>query len=426
MQKIHPRISLSKKLDSIENLSDILESIKKQNISNYIDSSKRSGVDRLILLIFERAVELRASDIHIEPFDEYAIVRFRIDGALVEDLRFDLEVYLPLVSKVKILSGIDIAERRKAQDGRMDMYVLETDLDFRVSTLPTMNGESIAIRILDKKKAKMSLDGLGMSEKNLAKLIHIIQAPYGMVLLTGPTGSGKTTTLYALLNFIKSNDKKIITVEDPVEYKMSRIQQVQANDKAGLGFANALRFILRQDPDIIMIGEIRDEETMKIAIQASLTGHLVFSTLHTNDALSTIDRMLDMGVESYLVGSSVRAIISQRLLRCLCEECKQSIPVGSLSLALREYFDEFDTIYAPHGCLKCRNTGYYGREMICEILNISPKLATLIAKDAQKNKIISQAKEDGFRTLFEDGIDVVKSGKTSVEELLRVVWLETV
>jgi len=426
MQKIHPRISLSKKLDSIENLSDILESIKKQNISNYIDSSKRSGVDRLILLIFERAVELRASDIHIEPFDEYAIVRFRIDGALVEDLRFDLEVYLPLVSKVKILSGIDIAERRKAQDGRMDMYVLETDLDFRVSTLPTMNGESIAIRILDKKKAKMSLDGLGMSEKNLAKLIHIIQAPYGMVLLTGPTGSGKTTTLYALLNFIKSNDKKIITVEDPVEYKMSRIQQVQANDKAGLGFANALRFILRQDPDIIMIGEIRDEETMKIAIQASLTGHLVFSTLHTNDALSTIDRMLDMGVESYLVGSSVRAIISQRLLRCLCEECKQSIPVGSLSLALREYFDEFDTIYAPHGCLKCRNTGYYGREMICEILNISHKLATLIAKDAQKNKIISQAKEDGFRTLFEDGIDVVKSGKTSVEELLRVVWLETV
>ena len=376
---------------------------------------------RLIETILKTAISSRASDIHIESSEKNCIVRCRIDGMLAEIFVFDKDIYPPLVSRLKMLSNLDIAEHRKPQDGRFSVQVLGRDYDFRISTLPVIHGESVVMRILDKSKAIIKLSELGMLEDNLAKFSRLTRTPYGMILVTGPTGSGKTTTLYAALNDIKSVEKKMITVEDPVEYQMDMIQQVHVNEKAGLTFASSLRSILRQDPDIVMIGEIRDQETLRIAIQAALTGHLVFSTLHTNDAISAVARVVEMGIEPYLVSGSLIGVEAQRLVRKLCPHCKQKITLTPMQLdhIIHLIPDDF-TFYAPVGCEKCSQTGYLGREMISEILPISDKISSLIAKNATKEELTSTALAEGFKDFFTDGIRRAAMGITSIPEVYRV------
>ena len=358
--------------------------------------------------------------------EKNCIVRDRIDGMLQQKFIFDKIVFGPLASRIKLLSNLDIAERRKPQDGRFSAKVIDKEFDFRVSTLPTLIGESIVMRILDKSKTLITLEDMGMNDESYKKFKEGITTPYGIVLVTGPTGSGKTTTLYASLNAIKSVKDKIITVEDPVEYQMGGIQQVQVNNNAGLTFASALRSILRQDPDKIMIGEIRDTETLRIAIQAAMTGHLVLSTLHTNDAISAIFRMVDMGIESYLVSGSLVAIQAQRLVRKICPNCKERVTIGGTILSeIKDYIPKGRemTFYKGRGCKECNNTGYTGREMISEVLTVSNTLARMIANDATKEELTKQAESEGFVSMFEDGIEKALDGKTTVDEIFRVARL---
>ncbi|MBN2826226.1 MAG: type II/IV secretion system protein, partial [Campylobacterales bacterium] len=326
---------------------------------------------------------------------------------------------------MKLVSSLDIAEKRKPQDGRFSTTVVGNPYDFRVSTLPTLHGESIVLRILDKSKAMIRLQDSGMSESNYKKFTAGIEVPYGIVLVTGPTGSGKTTTLYGALNALRDVRDKIITVEDPVEYQMAGLQQVHVNVAAGLTFAAALRSILRQDPDKIMIGEIRDQETLRIAIQAALTGHLVLSTLHTNDAISAVTRILDMGIESYLVSGALVVIQAQRLVRKLCKHCKVPDTLHEKVLAeIKEYIDteEFQ-FYRGEGCKECNHGGYSGREMICEVLSINEEFSRLIASGASKEEMTKLAYKNGFRSMFADGIEKALQGKTTVEEVFRVARL---
>ncbi|NLK67244.1 MAG: type II/IV secretion system protein [Campylobacteraceae bacterium] len=386
-----------------------------------VDSSTSSGILRLIETIVKQSISLRGSDIHVEPTETNCIVRTRIDGMLNEIFIFDKDIYPPLVSRLKLLSNMDIAERRRPQDGRFSLMVGEKEYDFRISTLPIVNGESIVMRILDKSKVLISLDKLGMHPENLRKFNSAMHSPYGIILVTGPTGSGKTTTLYAALNDIKNVTTKIITVEDPVEYQLNLIQQVHVNEKAGLTFASALRSILRQDPDIIMIGEIRDQETLRIAIQSALTGHLVFSTLHTNDAIGSIPRMIDMGIESYLISGSVIAIEAQRLIRKLCPKCKQPTTLPRTTIdKISKYLPESYQFYKAVGCDSCARSGYAGREMISEVLPISDKIQNLIAAEASKDEISEVAYEEGFIDMFHDAISRAALGVTSLEEVYRV------
>lgn len=410
------------KMELNESVSSLIAQIRQEISSTSIDDGgESSGILRLIETILKTAISSRASDIHIESSEKNCIVRCRIDGMLAEIFVFDKDIYPPLVSRLKMLSNLDIAEHRKPQDGRFSVQVLGRDYDFRISTLPVIHGESVVMRILDKTKAIIKLSELGMLEDNLAKFSRLTRTPYGMILVTGPTGSGKTTTLYAALNDIKSVEKKMITVEDPVEYQMDMIQQVHVNEKAGLTFASSLRSILRQDPDIVMIGEIRDQETLRIAIQAALTGHLVFSTLHTNDAISAVARVVEMGIEPYLVSGSLIGVEAQRLVRKLCPHCKQKITLTPMQLdhIIHLIPDDF-TFYAPVGCEKCSQTGYLGREMISEILPISDKISSLIAKNATKEELTSTALAEGFKDFFTDGIRRAAMGITSIPEVYRV------
>ena len=410
------------KMELNESVSSLIAQIRQEISSTSTDDGgESSGILRLIETILKTAISSRASDIHIESSEKNCIVRCRIDGMLAEIFVFDKDIYPPLVSRLKMLSNLDIAEHRKPQDGRFSVQVLGRDYDFRISTLPIIHGESVVMRILDKSKAIIKLSELGMLEDNLAKFSRLTRTPYGMILVTGPTGSGKTTTLYAALNDIKSVEKKMITVEDPVEYQMDMIQQVNVNVKAGLTFANSLRSILRQDPDIVMIGEIRDQETLRIAIQAALTGHLVFSTLHTNDAISAVARVVEMGIEPYLVSGSLIGVEAQRLVRKLCPHCKQKITLTPMQLEhiIHLIPDDF-TFYAPVGCEKCSQTGYLGREMISEILPISDKISSLIAKNATKEELTSTALAEGFKDFFTDGIRRAAMGITSIPEVYRV------
>ena len=410
------------KMELNESVSSLIAQIRQEISSTSTDDGgESSGILRLIETILKTAISSRASDIHIESSEKNCIVRCRIDGMLAEIFVFDKDIYLPLVSRLKMLSNLDIAEHRKPQDGRFSVQVLGRDYDFRISTLPVIHGESVVMRILDKTKAIIKLSELGMLEDNLAKFSRLTRTPYGMILVTGPTGSGKTTTLYAALNDIKSVEKKMITVEDPVEYQMDMIQQVHVNEKAGLTFASSLRSILRQDPDIVMIGEIRDQETLRIAIQAALTGHLVFSTLHTNDAISAVARVVEMGIEPYLVSGSLIGVEAQRLVRKLCPHCKQKITLTPMQLEhiIHLIPDDF-TFYAPVGCEKCSQTGYLGREMISEILPISDKISSLIAKNATKEELTSTALAEGFKDFFTDGIRRAAMGITSIPEVYRV------
>ncbi len=384
-----------------------------------------SAIDELLDLILEKAIKDRATDVHIEPLRYNFSVRARTDGVLKELFSFDKDIYFPLVSKIKLLSNMDISEKRKPQDGRFTKNYSSNVYDFRVSTTPTLHGESVVLRILDQEKILLRMTELGMSEYNLKRFEKLIHSPYGIVFVTGPTGSGKTTTLYAALNEIKGVDKKIITVEDPVEYEIPLIQQIPVNAKVGMTFAAALRSILRQDPDIVMIGEVRDKETLESAIQASLTGHLVLATLHTNDAPSAVTRMIQMGAQNYMVADSLIGVVAQRLVRKICPHCKtEYIPSKDELEAISPFLKEEITFYRGTGCKECGFSGYIGREMISEVLIINEKLAHLIATNKDKTELLQAAKENGFISMVQDGVKKIKEGVTTLEEILRVVKID--
>jgi len=440
VQRLFPRKPIQVGMSHPKKIREFLQRMEiSESLKEYIDeirqdlkeggAEKEEGespaVLRLIDLIFKNAVVNRASDIHIEATEKNCVVRDRIDGMLQQSFIFDRDIFNPLASRVKLMANLDIAEKRKPQDGRITTKVAGREFDFRVSTLPTLLGESIVLRILDKSKVLVKLEDAGMSEFCYNRFTEAIRVPYGIVLVTGPTGSGKTTTLYGALNAIKDVKDKIITVEDPVEYQMGGIQQVQVNPHAGLTFAAALRSILRQDPDKIMIGEIRDTETLRIAIQAALTGHLVLSTLHTNDAISAVTRIIDMGIESYLVSGALVAIQAQRLVRKICPYCKTTETLSPHILEeIRPYIGTENPIfYRGEGCKECNNTGYSGREMISEVLPISDTLSRMIAANASKEKLTEQAMKEGFITMFEDGVKKALAGETTIEEIFRVARL---
>ena len=426
-------ISLSQDIKNIiarlekEKMTKLLVSKVKEELSGGgigVLESENTAIDQLTKLVFKTAISQNASDIHIEPSQYNFSIRVRVDGVLREIFSFSNDIYGAFVSKIKLLSNLDISEKRKSQDGRFSMKVEGNLYDFRVSTTPTLLGESIVMRILDQQKILLKVEELGMSENNLDKFQQLITSPYGIVFVTGPTGSGKTTTLYAALNDIKSLENKVITVEDPVEYQIPLVQQIQANPKIGYGFAEALRTILRQDPDIVMIGEVRDTETLDAAIQASLTGHLVLATLHTNDAVSSITRMIQMGAESFLVADSLIGVVAQRLVRKICPHCKTTYkPSADIAKRISNYFDEDTVFYKGAGCQVCNMSGYIGREMISEILIIDDEMSEMINENKSKQEILQLAKQKGHKTLADDAVNKVKAGITTVEELLRIVKL---
>ncbi len=410
--------------ESIKGLvSDIRRDLSQEG-SMDDEGGESSAVLKLIDIILKSAIYIGASDIHIEATEKSCIIRERVDGMLRQSFTFDKDIFNPLASRMKLLSNLDIAEKRKPQDGRFSTTVSKKDFDFRVSTLPTIYGESIVLRILDKSKAMIRLEDAGMSKFCYDRFAESIKVPYGIVLVTGPTGSGKTTTLYGALNAIKDVKDKIITVEDPVEYQMSGLQQVQVRANVGLSFGAALKSILRQDPDKIMIGEIRDQETLRIAIQAALTGHLVLSTLHTNDAISAVTRILDMGIEEYLVSGALVAIQAQRLVRKICTHCKKETTLPETLLKdVKQYLPENPTFYVGEGCKECGHSGYAGREMISEVLTISETFSRMIASGASKEEMTNQAMKEGFINMFEDGVSKALEGKTTIEEIYRVARL---
>jgi len=402
---------------------ELINKVKKELQSG--GTKNISAIDELLDLILEKAIKDRATDVHIEPLRYNFSVRARTDGVLKELFSFEKEIYFPLVSKIKLLSNMDISEKRKPQDGRFTKNYNSNIYDFRVSTTPTLHGESVVLRILDQEKILLRMTELGMSEYNLKRFEKLIHSPYGIVFVTGPTGSGKTTTLYAALNEIKGVDKKIITVEDPVEYEIPLIQQIPVNAKIGVTFAAALRSILRQDPDIIMIGEVRDKETLEASIQASLTGHLVLATLHTNDAPSAVTRMIQMGAQNYMVADSLIGVVAQRLVRRICPYCKTEYYPSKEELEMiKSFLHEEIKFYRGTGCKECGFTGYLGREMISEVLVINEKLAHMIAINKDKIEILQAAKESGFVSMIEDGINKIKTGITTLEEILRVVKVD--
>ena len=374
-------------------------------------------------MVIVQGVKDRASDIHIEPNESGLIIRFRIDGILHDIKNFPNKIKSAIISRIKILSKMDIAERRLPQDGRFQIKFGSREVDLRVSTLPTVFGEKAVLRLLDKSKGLIKLNSIGFLEKQLNDFKAIIGSSYGIILITGPTGSGKSTTLYATLNEINSKDKNVITVEDPVEYKLKRINQVQIRSKINLTFANTLRSILRQDPDIIMVGEIRDTETAEIAVQAALTGHLVFSTLHTNDAASAITRLIDMQVEPFLISSSVIGVIAQRLVRVICENCKEEYtPSEEVFEMLRKEtnIDNNIKLYRGKGCPICKNTGYYGRTSIFELILLDENIRSLIVSKSHSSVIKNTALRNGLKTLRTCGLEKVLKGITTIEEVLRV------
>ncbi len=379
----------------------------------------QAPVVKLVNMIISQAVKERASDIHIEPEEDKLRIRFRVDGTLRETSTLSKNLQSIVTSRVKIMSKMDISETRKPQDGRVQLKMEDRRLDLRVSSFPTIHGENIVIRILDKSTYLISLNDLGIREKECEQYGRLIKSPYGIMLVTGPTGIGKTTTLYASIAAINSMELNIITIEDPVEYEMPLIRQTQVNPKAGLTFATGLRAILRQDPDVIMVGEIRDKETAEIAIQASLTGHLVLSTLHTNDAPGSVARLIDMGIEPFLIASSIIGVLSQRLVRVICRECKESYkPQKEL---LRDLGIKEDTVfYRGKGCKACKNSGYMGRIGIFEFMPFSEEIKKLVVARAQADRIRSLATEEGVRTLRADGLEKAKKGITTIEEVLRV------
>jgi len=402
-------------------MEDVLEAIDKHkliklpdNVSAKVleDLAQEAPIVKFVNLLIMEAVKSRASDIHIEPEEDSLRIRFRIDGFLHEISSPSKNMQAAIISRIKVLSEMDIAEKRKPQDGKLQMRIENRNIDVRVASFPTVYGENVVLRILDKANVILELSQLGFVKEVLATFQELIKQPNGIMLVTGPTGSGKTTTLYAAIQTINSEERNIITLEDPVEYHLPRIRQSQINPKAGVTFAAGLRSILRQDPDVIMVGEIRDLETVDIAVQAALTGHLVFSTLHTNDAAGTISRLLDMGAEPFLVSSSVIGILAQRLVRAVCPKCKEPHKETEDG---KEY-----TYYRSKGCGYCKNTGFHGRLGIFELMVIDDKIRKLISTKASSEEIRKAAQEAGMRTLREDGLARARTGITTLEEVMRV------
>ncbi|MCX5694516.1 MAG: ATPase, T2SS/T4P/T4SS family [Candidatus Omnitrophica bacterium] len=386
------------------------------SLDKLIARAEEAPVVKLVDLIIRQAIGERASDIHIEPFKDRISLRYRIDGKLYEIPPPAKHLHLPLVSRVKILAKLDIAEKRLPQDGAILVRIEDRPIDIRVSIIPTIYGEKVVLRILDRGGVMLNLDYLGFDPVQLEHVRKSIFSPYGLVLITGPTGSGKSTSLYAILNEIKSPSKNIVSVEDPVEYKMDEINQVQVKPEIGLTFAAALRSFLRQDPDIMLVGEIRDLETAQICIRSALTGHLVLSTLHTNDAPSAVSRLMDIGIEPYMLAPSLLCIIAQRLVRKLCPDCK--VAYEPTSAQLKGSAIKAELIYGPKGCAKCNNAGYKGRTCIVEVLPITLDIQDLINQRASFQKIREVARATGMQTLYESGIKKVESGITSLEEIL--------
>ncbi|MBU4148940.1 MAG: type II secretion system ATPase GspE [Candidatus Omnitrophica bacterium] len=412
-------------------IDDIVKSIGKDSKSETAFASKdilreaaeEPPIIKLVNVMIMEAVKDRASDIHIEPEEDLMRVRYRIDGILHEVNTLPTNLHRAIVSRIKILSQLDIAESRKPQDGRIRLKIEDRDLDIRVSTFPTIHGENVVMRLLDRSSVLVGLHELGLAEKELGGFEKLIKRPNGIILVTGPTGSGKTTTLYAALTTINSMDKNIITIEDPVEYELPLIRQTSINPKAGITFANGLRSILRQDPDVIMVGEIRDKETVEISIQAALTGHLVLSTLHTNDAPSALTRLIDIGVEPFLISSSVIGVVAQRLVRKICDKCKEKyMPDDSVlkDLGIEKKIE----LYRGKGCNKCKKTGFAGRIAIFEIFIVNEDMKKMVNSRVGVDEIRKKAIELGMKGLRDDGLEKVKKGITTPCEVLRVTEIK--
>ena len=401
-----------------------VDDLGEEDLEHLKDLASEAPVIKMVNLIMQRAIETRASDIHIEPFEQSLKVRLRVDGVLKDIDAPSVKSTAAVISRIKIMAKLNIAERRLPQDGRIKVQMLGKELDLRVSTIPTMYGESVVIRLLDKENTVLDFAALGFAGKHLQQFIEVLSQPHGIILITGPTGSGKSTTMYAALKQLNTSERKIITVEDPVEYQMEGVNQIQAKPQIGLTFASALRSIVRQDPDVIMIGEMRDLETARIAVQSALTGHLVLSTLHTNDAAGGVTRLLDMGLEEYLLTSTVNGILAQRLVRKLCPECKQSYtPPADIidGMKLRRFAPTGDIVlYKPVGCPACGGLGYRGRLAIIEFLQMTDPLRKLIMAHEEAGAIQKLAIEEGMSTMYENGLVKALQGITTLEEVLRV------
>ncbi|UOD35621.1 type II/IV secretion system protein [Deferribacteraceae bacterium V6Fe1] len=413
-----------------DRLFKIATDVEKKIIGNLSDDefleslSQDAPIVNLVDGILTKGINEGASDIHIEPDEDKLRVRYRIDGILHEVLAVNKSLHSPITSRIKILANMDIAEKRAPQDGRFKIRVNFKDIDFRASTLPTYYGEKVVLRILDRSNVVLDLKSIGMSSQNLEIYESIISKPYGIILITGPTGSGKTTTLYATLSKLNSVEKNIVTVEDPIEYNFKLINQVQVDESANVTFASALRSILRQDPDIIMVGEIRDKETAEISIQASLTGHLVLSTIHTNDAVSAVVRLMDMGIEPFLVGSSLIGIVGQRLVRKVCMNCAVEYTPPQEFLDRIGEIEENVRFVKGEGCPECHYTGYQGRIGIYEVLKINSNLREMVVKGANSEELRKAAIQGGFSTMFDSGLKLAKMGITTIEEILRVTVIK--
>ncbi|UCF14484.1 MAG: type II secretion system ATPase GspE [Phycisphaerales bacterium] len=392
------------------------------------DAAEGASIVRFVNQIITEAIELRATDVHIEPFEDTLRVRYRIDGVLQEaSVATEVKQFqAAIVSRLKILSKLDIAEKRVPQDGRIKILIADHEIDVRVSVIPMLHGEAVVLRLLDRSAVLLGLEKLGMSAHDLNTTRMILERPHGIILVTGPTGSGKTTTLYACLSRINDVERKIITIEDPIEYQLHGTNQIQVSRKAGLTFAKGLRSILRHDPDVILVGEIRDVETAEIAIQASLTGHLVFSTLHTNDAPTALTRLVDMGVEPYLVASSLEAVAAQRLVRVICTDCKEELSASEIEPLRRRYGEKLpEKLYKGRGCSSCQNTGYRGRVGIFEMMVVTDDIRSLIIQNASPRDLREASAKQGMTSLRDDGFRHLAEGRTTVEEVFRVTKDDT-
>jgi general secretion pathway protein E len=409
----------SSKMDQIVDEVSVDE-ISDDELDQLKDLASEAPVIRLVNLIMQRAAEQGASDIHIEPFEGNLKVRYRVDGVLQEVESPPRQFAAAIISRIKIMAKLNIAERRLPQDGRIRNRIQGREYDMRISTVPTMHGESVVMRLLNQESVVLDFKALGFQQADHEKFVNALRQPHGMILLTGPTGSGKTTTLYTALSLLNEPHRKIITVEDPVEYQLEGINQIQAKASIGLTFANALRSIVRQDPDVIMVGEMRDIETAEICVQSALTGHLVLSTLHTNDSVSSVTRLMEMGVEDYLLTSTLNAVIAQRLVRVLCGECKTQADLPEK--VAREMTAEVESkyMYVPGGCDLCNQTGYNGRISIIEMLLINDDIRKLILEHADASTLAAAAMSQGMKTMYQDGLQKVVQGVTSLEEILRV------
>ena len=426
-------MELAAAIENFANMNSSVENYDDDDQTEAVEETEELTLDdkpavQLVNQIINNAIKSGASDVHIEALEKNLRVRFRIDGVLQEVMQNPIKIFPSVVSRVKVLGGMDIAEKRVPQDGRATVRYEDKTLDVRIATMPTVYGEKIVMRLLERNKGNVSIKDINFSKRQFPRFDKAIHMPYGFVLVTGPTGSGKSTTLYATLAEISTLEKNVITLEDPVERRMAGINQVQMNNRAGMTFAAALRSVLRSDPDIVMVGEIRDGETAKIAVEAALTGHMVLSTLHTNDAAGAVTRLEEMGVEPFLTASSLVGVLAQRLVRKLCPKCKEEYTLTREEMLkilpefpVEEYPQEVYKAYKPKGCLTCNNTGYKGREAVFEFLTVTEEMKKLILDRANGAQIKKLAIEQGMFTLKNEGIYKVMEGKTSIEELLRVI-----